>query len=324
MEVSGSSIPYTVVIPAFKAKDYISRAYHSVRNQTVQPSQIIIVDDYSPDGTAEFIEKHLPSVTLVRQSRNQGAAAARNLGLERCTTPIVMFMDADDQWLPRKSESQIAIFRDAPDVDGVFCDFNIVTMDGLPEGWQGGLLNQMVQYGLNPTKLGKSGYKINGDFMSALITHGGMIHPSGVSFRTDKLKEVGGFNCNYNGIADHELWIRFTNKYRMGYVDEILLRVEGRPDSLGRRRILMGEELVRFYKSLFHDYPEVAARNKDVIHRHLRTRLLYLSTCFVQEEKNLGKAFPNFFESLSYGITRDTISTLKDLAIDVITLPFRK
>lgn len=104
---------YAVVIPAYNAAATIARALDSVLAQTVPATQVIVVDDGSPDGgqLAAVLSGYGDRVLLLRQA-NAGPAAARNTGARRCESEWIAFLDADDSWLPHKMERQLALGRD--------------------------------------------------------------------------------------------------------------------------------------------------------------------------------------------------------------------
>jgi glycosyltransferase involved in cell wall biosynthesis len=74
----------SVITPAYKAARYIGQAIESVQAQTLKDWEMIIVDDASPDETAEVVKRYLddPRIKLIRSERNRGAGGARNLALE--------------------------------------------------------------------------------------------------------------------------------------------------------------------------------------------------------------------------------------------------
>jgi len=97
----------SVIIPYYRASQTIARAVESVLAQTFRPSEILIVDDGSPDDAASATRKFGSPVTLIRKA-NGGAASARNLGIERSKGEWIAFLDADDYWEPEKLERQLA------------------------------------------------------------------------------------------------------------------------------------------------------------------------------------------------------------------------
>ena len=98
----------SVVIPYFGARHTIARAVRSVLGQTIRPSEILVVDDGSPDDPVAALEEFGSAVTLIRKP-NGGVASARNLGIEKSHGNWIAFLDADDYWEPFKLERQLAI-----------------------------------------------------------------------------------------------------------------------------------------------------------------------------------------------------------------------
>lgn len=106
----------TVVVPAFRAEGTIRRALDSLRAQTCQDFETLVIDDGSPDETAAIVAAEYPEVRLIRQE-NAGVARARNRGATEGRGEFVSFLDADDEWAPEKLERQLAVFAERPDVD---------------------------------------------------------------------------------------------------------------------------------------------------------------------------------------------------------------
>jgi len=101
---------FTVVIPAWQRHELVREAIESVRSQTCQDFEIVVVDDGSP----EPIRLSLPDdrLRIVRHECNRGPAAARNTGIRAARGELVAFLDSDDLWLPAKLEKQAALLED--------------------------------------------------------------------------------------------------------------------------------------------------------------------------------------------------------------------
>lgn len=123
------TLDYSVVIPAYNAADTIAAAIESVFAQTVQPREIIVVDDGSTDNTAAVLSEMTSPVTIVRQP-NQGPGAATTAGIARTTAPYIATLDADDLWLPHKIERQAQCFKAAPETAGVFASARLFRHGG--------------------------------------------------------------------------------------------------------------------------------------------------------------------------------------------------
>lgn len=104
---SGTSI--SVLLPAYNGREFIAQALESVLRQSRPPSEIIVVDDASTDGTAEVVSamQGLGPLRLLRLDRNSGGPAhPLNVGLAAATGDYVAVIDQDDIFLPDKLERQ--------------------------------------------------------------------------------------------------------------------------------------------------------------------------------------------------------------------------
>lgn len=106
-----SSPLVSAIIAVHNGDRYIREAIDSVRAQSYQPIEIIVIDDGSTDSTVEVCRAVGPDVQVIQQA-NQGAGAARNLGVERATGEFIALLDHDDVWLPDKIARQLAAFED--------------------------------------------------------------------------------------------------------------------------------------------------------------------------------------------------------------------
>ncbi len=97
--------------------------------QTRPADEVIVVDDGSPDDTEAAVAPYLGRVRYVRKA-NEGAASARNRGLEETTGELVALLDADDWWQPNKLERQLAVLAAHPEVGLVAGRFHVQEPDG--------------------------------------------------------------------------------------------------------------------------------------------------------------------------------------------------
>jgi glycosyltransferase involved in cell wall biosynthesis len=120
---SAAHVPVSVVIPAYNEEARIREALASVRAQTVQPYEIVVVDDGSTDRTASIARA---AGARVIEQPNRGLAAARNAGIRAAGAPWIAFLDADDHFFPHKLERTWAAHERSPEVSFVLCDFAVV------------------------------------------------------------------------------------------------------------------------------------------------------------------------------------------------------
>ncbi|MBO6241595.1 MAG: glycosyltransferase family 2 protein [Butyrivibrio sp.] len=105
----------SIVVPVYNAKKYIKDAIDMVCAQTYKDWELILVDDASKDGSADYIDELIASqgkrIRLIRKEENEGAAAARNTGIDASLGRYIAFLDADDVWKSEKLEKQVAFME---------------------------------------------------------------------------------------------------------------------------------------------------------------------------------------------------------------------
>jgi len=112
----------SVIIPAHNYARYLSYAIESVRAQTWDDWECIVVDDGSTDETPELLARltiEAPRLVVVSQSQ-QGLSAARNAGLRKARGEFIQFLDADDLLLPTKLATHVQALQSDLDVDIVY------------------------------------------------------------------------------------------------------------------------------------------------------------------------------------------------------------
>ncbi|WRH67485.1 MAG: glycosyltransferase family A protein [Planktothrix sp. GU0601_MAG3] len=103
----------SVIIPAYNCDRYVDQAVESILNQTYPADEIIIIDDGSQDNTRQVLQPYSDHIHYVYQE-NQGVSVARNHGLNLARGEFIVFLDADDIFLPDKLAAQLAVFQAQP------------------------------------------------------------------------------------------------------------------------------------------------------------------------------------------------------------------
>lgn len=133
-----ANAPVSVVMPCYRCTRTLARAVASVAAQTSLPTEVILVDDGSADGTRalmqELANNYPPDwVKLVLQDQNTGAASARNAGWAVARQAYIAFLDSDDAWHPQKIEIQYAYMQANPDVALCGHGHRLLTKNVLPD-----------------------------------------------------------------------------------------------------------------------------------------------------------------------------------------------
>lgn len=105
-----NSYDVTLVVPVYNVEQYLQECLDSIEAQTVfERCEVVLVDNGSTDGSyrlcAEFARRHANTTVLVRHGG--GAGAARNLGMDRATSPRITFCDSDDVLPPTALERML-------------------------------------------------------------------------------------------------------------------------------------------------------------------------------------------------------------------------
>lgn len=189
------SIPFSVLMCVYKndKSSYFKIALESVLNQSVTPSEIILViDGPVPKETREIINefalKYKDIFNFIDLKVNVGHGKAKNIGLEKCTYELVAIMDSDDVCTKDRFEKQLHYFKKHPETSilgGIISEFN-----------------ENINISLGQRSLPST----HSEIKKFLKKRCPMNHMT-VMFKKSKVIEAGGYlDWHYN--EDYYLWIR--------------------------------------------------------------------------------------------------------------------
>jgi len=104
----------SVITPVYNLAELIGDAIESVRAQSYQDWEHILVDDCSTDDSWQVLEQYAaidPRIRVIRLPSNNGAAEARNEAIRNAAGRYIAFLDGDDMWEPNKLDVQIGCMR---------------------------------------------------------------------------------------------------------------------------------------------------------------------------------------------------------------------
>ena len=108
MIINPSSFTLSVIIPCYNEINTIEEVINKVKSTSIKSKQIIIIDDFSTDGTREFLNSLKDeSIKVVLQNRNQGKGAAIAKGINFASGDISIIQDADLEYDPNEYEKLI-------------------------------------------------------------------------------------------------------------------------------------------------------------------------------------------------------------------------
>ncbi len=190
MLASGGPPSVSVVIPTYKHADFVLSALESAFVQTFGNVEIIVINDGSPDDTRKLLIPLADAgkIVYVEQS-NSGVANARNKGLELASGEFIAFLDDDDVWYPDKLEWQSEALCPNESVCGVCGEAD----------WLGD----------PPAGHGVSHVPALID-LATLLNGNPIRTPGQTLFRTELVRQVGGFDQSIAGADDWDLYLKLA------------------------------------------------------------------------------------------------------------------
>jgi len=208
----------SVVVPAYNAMPDVIEAVDSALAQDLPPSEIVVVDDRSSDGTGDALRARFGDRVRVLAGRYGSASAARNAGWRAARGEWIAFLDADDLWLPDKLSASLALFKAAPHADWCFTDGHGRALDGQEHP---SILARWVD--LEEPYCGSPvGELIDVNF----------ILTSSVIARRSALEALGGFDETLSHAEDVDLWIRLSRRGLATATSRVLVRYRARDTGL--------------------------------------------------------------------------------------------
>lgn len=235
--MSSSSPQVSVIVPAYNFGRLISQTLDSIRAQTYEDWECVVVDDGSTDDTQRVVAAYAERDARIKYvyQENQGLSAARNRGIRECAGEYVQFLDADDFIEERKLEHHAAHLKQQAEVDVVYGNVRyfrsentgerLFSKDGAAHSWM--------------PEVSGTGTEI----LSAMV--GQIIMPVNAALlRKSVFERVGFFDEQLKAMEDWDFWRRAARSgIRFQYFDPegTLALVRANPDSMSKDRRRMTE-----------------------------------------------------------------------------------
>jgi len=188
--VTVDSIDISLVITNFNRGKFLDRAIRSCLSQLIfrKTVEIIFVDDHSTDDSMTIIREFDDEVRLFTNDENLGVAASSNIGLQNARGQFWMRVDADDFLNAHACAFMSGLLEENLDMAFVYCDHYRVDQRG--------------------AKI----EKVRLDNDESLNEHG-----AGILFRTQTLRDIGGYDESLRNCEDFDLLVRLKKAGHEGF-----------------------------------------------------------------------------------------------------------
>jgi glycosyltransferase involved in cell wall biosynthesis len=259
------SVPrVSVVVTCYNLGPFLAEAVASVRSQTFQDLEIVIVDDGSDDSeTVRALDEQRQAGARVLRTENRGLSAARNWGASHTSGEFLCMVDADDRLAPTLLEKSIAVLDADPAV-------------GFVSHWLRTFGDEEWEWTPTSCDLGALLDKntVNG---AALM-------------RREVFDGVGGFDESMrSGCEDWDFWLTAVERGCRGYIiPEVLFYYRRRPDSMSRVMMagatyaLLYSELAKKHAASFRVHAEALVVSRETELFDLRAHIRDLDSEYAE------------------------------------------
>lgn len=207
-----SSPRISAIVPVYNGRRFLRAALDSVLGQSLQPCELIVVDDGSTDASLDELTGLAPNGLQVRVLRqaNAGQSAARNLAARCAEGEYLAFLDQDDIWYPDHLAALIEPLLANPAAGWAYSDFDEIDLEG----------HLVTRAFLRAFEVRHPKRTIT-DCVRADL----MVLPSASVLRRVAFEAVGGFDEALSGYEDDDLFLRFFRSgWEQVFVDRTLVR----------------------------------------------------------------------------------------------------
>lgn len=205
----------SVVIPTYNREATIKATLESILQQTYRNLEILVVDDASNDNTGKVIRSiNDPRIYYFKNKKQMGANISRNIGIEHAKGKLIAFCDSADTWAAEKLEKQLQIMQETS-AEIIFCAEEVTDKKNtyiIPFATQKAMVLQ--------------------DRLLELLSSENCIDTSTLLVEKKCFDEVGIFNLELPRLQEYEWMIRAAQKFRVAYLDEVLVSAFIRGDSI--------------------------------------------------------------------------------------------
>lgn len=205
----------SVVVASYNHARYLPRRMESLISQTYSNIEILVIEDCSPDNSAEVLRAYTryPHVRLIERETNGGWVTVSNQGIELARGEYVLFANCDDDCEPQMIERLVAALAPHPEVGLAYCRSAMVDEHGARIGDDFTVREPAFRARCADNCL------LSRDEMRRFLMHSCVIpNLSAALIRRSCFERVGAFSHEYKACSDWDLFFRIANHFDFAYV----------------------------------------------------------------------------------------------------------
>jgi glycosyltransferase involved in cell wall biosynthesis len=233
-------------MPSFNAVSFIEEAINSVIAQTLTDWELIVVDNFSKDGTVEVVQKFNDERIVLHCRKNDGViAASRNYGISMARGKYVAFLDADDYWDEGFLMKMNDLYSNFPEANVFASNYRCQDHTGAFHKTQ-----------LNRLSFVEKGEGILNNYFEVAVVSSPPLWSSAIVIRKKELLRIGGFPLGVKLGEDLITWAKVAINNKIAYITKPLATYtldptqsyEGKPNRIPQTPDHVGDELKKLYK----------------------------------------------------------------------------
>ncbi len=207
-----NNIFITVYITNYNYGRYLNKCINSVLQQTFQNFELIIIDDGSTDESKKILERYQDkeNIKIIFQD-NIGLNCSNNVALNLSKGKYIIRVDADDYLMPNALELMTEIMSANDEVAMVFPDYYLIDSEN-------NIIGQFIRH----------------DFDNDVKLYDQPAHGACTMIKTDVLKNIGGYDEEFNRQDGYDIWLKITRNFKVKNVNEPLFYYRQHENSLSK------------------------------------------------------------------------------------------
>lgn len=237
----------STVTVTYNRAHLVKRAVESILSQSYKKIEVILVNNASTDKTSEALvelKKNDPRIVMTTTKSNMGSAMGLNIGVRAAKGKYIAILDDDDFWAdPQKLEKQVKFFEERPEY--------ALTGGGIIKINEEG--EELIRY-LFPEE--------DSEIRKIILAENAFAH-STVLYKKDVWEKAGGYNKEFNGFEDMDMWLKMGKFGKMYNFQEFFAYYSAREytknrcdtrDYTIRRKVGLNIKLRKQYKNNYSGY----------------------------------------------------------------------